>query len=663
MTVMSRENNFFARQARARKNRRLQVLLFAAAVSAIIAAATAALRLVWLVFLQFHTTTTFDPSAQAWKSTSSGMKFFDPAFFLFTGLLVVIVILGASIYKTYLLQGGGAAVAEMFGCRKIKADTDDPNERRLLNVVEEMSIASGIPVPLVYVMDSEHNINAFAAGHTLFDAAVTVTRGALDKLNRDELQGVIAHEFSHILNGDARLNLQMIGILFGILFLGIAGRKLLSTGKASSRAVIPQVVAGVLLVVIGYGGSFLGRLIQRAITRQQELLADATSVQFTRNPPGLAGALKKIGGSTFGALIISPAAAQAGHLFFAESQPASWLGFLATHPPLAERIRLLEPSFDGTFPIMKTEQQIPPAKYTTPYRLVVPSVVSGVALISAATADVVIAGGNPGPEHLAEGQAILNSLPADIIKSIQTPAGAASVIYALMMGNNKELRAAQTVALRRALVMHDETEPVLQLYRDLSSLKPQHRLPLIELAMPALSGLSGLEKRNFLLVLQTLINADGRVTLFELSVLWLLSVYLRTEPGASRNIDLSSFGQLGLAASILLAALANTGSKGNPAGAEAAFRAGVARIPELAARKPEFRYEEDFSYNKVNNALDRLSAAPLQVKQTLIDACAHCAFADSNVTDEETDLLRIIALALECPLPPFPESTPDPGVA
>ncbi len=250
MTVPPSEN-FFARQARARKNRRTRVLLFAAAVAAIIAAATAALRLVWLVFLQFHTTTTFDPIAQAWKPASVGMKFFDPAFFLFTGLLVIIVILGASVYKTYLLQGGGAAVAEMFGCRKIKADTDDPNERRLLNVVEEMSIASGIPVPLVYVMDSEHNINAFAAGHTLFDAAVAVTRGALDKLNRDELQGVIAHEFCHILNGDARLNLQMIGILFGILFLGIAGRKLISTGRGSSRAVIPQLVAGVLLVVIG----------------------------------------------------------------------------------------------------------------------------------------------------------------------------------------------------------------------------------------------------------------------------------------------------------------------------------------------------------------------------------------------------------------------------
>lgn len=639
------------------------MLLFAAAVAAIIAAATAALRLVWLVFLRFHTTTTFDPIDQAWKPASAGMKFFDPAFFLFTGLLVIIVILGASVYKTYLLQGGGAAVAEMFGCRKIKADTDKPNERRLLNVVEEMSIASGIPVPLVYVMDSEHNINAFAAGHTLFDAAVAVTRGALDKLNRDELQGVIAHEFCHILNGDARLNLQMIGILFGILFLGIAGRKLLSTGRASSRAVMPQLVAGVLLVVIGYGGSSLGRLIQRAITRQQELLADATSVQFTRNPPGLAGALKKIGGSAFGALIISPAAAQAGHLFFAESQPASRLGFLATHPPLAERIRLLEPSFDGTFPVIKIEQQTPPAKYTTPYRLVVPSVVSGAVLTSAATADVVNRVGNPGPEHIAEGQAILNSLPEDIRESIKSPVGAASVIYALLLEGDSELRAAQTNTLRRSLTVQNQTEQIVKLHRDLFDLRPQHRLPLIELAMPSLSGLTGLEKRNFLLILRALINTDARVTLFELSVLWLLSVYLRTEPEPPSNINLSSFGQLGLAASVLLAALANTGNKGNPAGAEAAFRAGVARIPELADRKPDFSYEEDFSYTKVNNALSRLSASPLKVKQVLIDACAHCAFADAHVTVEEMELLRIIALALACPLPPFPEPAPDLGVA
>ena len=658
MAVTHSATNFFARQTRARKNRRIQVILFAAAVAAIVAATTAALRLAWFLFLQTYTHTALDPGGQGWHQKLSGFTFFDPAFFIFTGTLIVMIIIGAGVYKTYTLQGGGPAVAEMLGGRRIKADTDNQNERRLINVVEEMAIAAGIPVPLVYVMDSEYNITAFAAGHTHSDAPVTVTRGALDKLSRDELQGVIAHEFSHILNGDMRLNIQMIGILFGILFLGIAGRKFLSTGRVSARAGIPALAVGVFLLVIGYGGSFLGRLIQCAITRQQELLADATAVQFTRNPPGLAGALKKIGGSTFGALIRSPAAALAGHLFFAESQSVLLFDFLATHPPLTERIRLLEPSFDGKFITVKDERQTPHPKYTTPHWGTTYNIPHGSVLLSVAAADVINRVGNPGPEHITQGQAILRSLPTDIRKSIKTPVGAACVIYALLMDGSDELRSAQAAALKHSSVVQGEVARIVQMCGDLADLKPEYKLPLIELAMPALSGLSIMERKNFLLIVHSLINADARVTLFELSVQWLLTRHLAPSARQSGGDAFFSFGQVGLHAAVLLAALANTGNRSSRAGAEAAFRAGLDRIPELAARKLDFSYEEDFSYIKVNNALNRLSASSFKIKEAVIDACAHCAFADKKVTVEEKELLRVIALALQCPLPPFVETWP-----
>ncbi len=640
------------------------MILFVIAVSIIVLVTTLAIRLVWYLYIYSHAYISFDAvEARDYHQKLSTFTFLDPAFFIFMAMAIVIVILAASLYKMHTLQKGGSAVAKMLGGRKISDGTADQAEHRLINVVEEMAIASGIPVPQIYVMDSEYNINAFAAGLTLSDATVTVTKGALEKLNRDELQGVVAHEFSHILNGDMRLNVQLIGILFGILFLGIAGRKFLSAGRVSLRAGIPALVAGVLLVVIGYLGSFLGRLMQCAIARQQEHLADASAVQFTRNPLGLAGALKKIGGSAFGSKILSPEARQASHLFFGESHPDVLFPFLATHPPLADRIRLLDPSFDGKFIAIKDDRQVPKTQYTTPYWGAMPNIPVTSPLLSVAAPDVINHVGNPTPEHLGQGQAILTSLSADIYQSIKNPTGAACVIYALLMGSDGPFRDMQTAALNRALAIKGNVDRIQRMCGDLSGLNQALRLPLIELAMPALSGLSSTEKRNFLLILNSIINADARVSLFELSVQWLLNRYLNPSEALFQNGTIYSSSWVGLDIVVLLSALAGTGNSGNVARAEEAFRAGVARIPELAKRKPAFCHEENMSYMKVNNALNHLTAASFKIKESVIDACAHCAFADKNVTAEERELLRVIALALQCPLPPFLEATTAPDAA
>ena len=649
-----RSTNFFARQARARKNGRRQLIAFFFAVAVIVLVTTLAIRLAWYLYVGTNAYTSFNAGeAHDYHQRLSTFTFFDPAFFIFMSMAIVIVILAASIYKMHTLKKGGGAVAEMLGASRIDSKTTDPAKRRLINVVEEMAIASGIPVPQVFVLDSEPNINAFAAGLELSDAAVTVTRGALAKLNRDELQGVVAHEFSHILNGDMRLNVQLIGILFGILFLGIAGQKFLSGGRVSLRAGLPAMAAGIFLVIIGQAGSFLGRLMQCAIARQQEFLADASAVQFTRNPPGLAGALKKIGGGAFGSRIGSAEARQASHLFFSESHPASWFSFLDTHPPLITRIRLLDPSFDGKFPRMADEPIAPKPIYTDPfggtghYRR--PSVRGA----SALAADVTSLVGSPLPGHLEESRTILDALPQDVREMAATPRGAASVVFALLIGRDASRREQQAAALNRTSVLQGDTEMVFSLGDQLAGLSNSLKLPLLELAMPSLSVMTGMEKRNFLLMLHSLIHADGKLSLLELSVQWILEKHLNPSEDLFRTIRKFSFSQVGLDIVTLLSALASAGHTHDKDKAQKAFDAGVARIPELAARKPVLSFQEIMSYAAVNRALQSLTDASFKIKESVVDACAHCAFSDQAVTFEEGELLRVVSLALQCPLPPF----------
>ncbi len=659
-----RSTNFFARQARARRNCRRQLIAFAFAVAVIVLVTSLAIRLAWYLYVGTNAYTSFNAGeAQSYQRQLSTFTFFDPAFFIFMSMAIVIVILSASIYKMHTLKKGGAAVAEMLGARRVAPGATDPDERRLVNVVEEMAIASGIPVPQIFVLDSENNINAFAAGLEISDAAVTVTQGALKKLSRDELQGVVAHEFSHILNGDMRLNVELIGILFGILFLGIAGQKFLSGGRVSMRAGLPAMAAGIFLVIIGHTGSFLGRLMQCAIARQQEFLADASAVQFTRNPPGLAGALKKIGGSAFGSRIGSPEARQASHLFFSESHPVGWFSFLDTHPPLITRIRLLDPSFDGKFPKITNELNAPKPMYAEPFGGTEQYNRPAVRGASAPAAGVTSLVGSPLPGHLEESRDILTALPQDVREIAATPRGAASIVFALLIGKDPSRRGQQTAALGRTMILRGDTETVFSLGVQLAGLSNSLKLPLLELAMPSLSVMTGMEKRNFLLMLHSLIHADGKLSLLELSVQWILEKHLNPSEDLFRTIRKFSFSKVGLDIVTLLSALASAGHASDKEKAQKAFDAGVARIPELAARKPALAFEENASYAAVNRALQSLTDASFKIKESVVDACAHCAFADQAVTFEEEELLRVVALALQCPLPPFIQPPPLPEAA
>ena len=632
----SRPANFFQRQADARSSCQKLVILFIAAVFLIIVALYFAIRLIWFIYLFTESFSTNTAKAHSYFAKLHAFTFWDPAFFIFIAAIVTLFILVASLVKMSTLQKGGGTIAEMLGGRLIPGTSKNPAERQLLNIVEEMAIASGIHVPLVFVLDKEKSINAFAAGLTLYDAAIAVTQGTLDQLSRDELQGVIAHEFSHILNGDTRLNIQLIGIIYGILVIGIIGGQILEHYRISARYVI-IFIGGIMLAIIGYTGSFLGRLIQSAVCRQRELLADASAVQFTRNPHGLANAFKKIGGYTFGSRINSVTTKQARHLFFGESHGSGlFSGFLATHPPLEERIRLLEPTFDGKFAKIKAVETLD----ATPR-------------ITTRPADIVSSVGNPGKESFGNSLALLALIPVQIREALNTPHGAASVICALLLGNDSKEKAAQLNALQRAIVLQGNIEEAVRFSELIAKLPQNIRLPLVQLAMPSLRSLNGMEKRNFLMIINALITADNQVTLFEFVIEWMLNKLLSDMENISSKASYFSYSAIGLDILIILRALACAGKIGSKEKAQQAFAAGIARIPEIESKKPDFYYEENIAFLRVSNALKQLNLASFKIKQSVIDACAHCAFADQTINANEAELLRVISLAMNCPLPPF----------
>lgn len=267
-----------------------------------------------------------------------------PELVFWTTLVVLAVILGACWHKSSEMRAGGSAVARSLGGVPVTADDGDLKRKRLLNIVEEMAIAARIRKPQVFVLPDEPGINAFAAGHSPDEAAVAVTQGALDKLDRDQLQAVIGHEFSHILNGDMKINMRLAAWIFGLYIITfLAGKVMRGRTRGKGGARLKIIAFGVFLA--GSAGMFAGRLLQAAVSRRREHLADASSVQFTRNPQALQSAFIIMAASAEGTALEHESSSEVAHMFFAGSA-SGWMskfgGMLATHPPLEERVRALD---------------------------------------------------------------------------------------------------------------------------------------------------------------------------------------------------------------------------------------------------------------------------------------------------------------------------------
>ena len=568
------------------------------------------------------------------------------------------LILGGSLWRFTQLAGGGASVASMLGGRPINSSTTDPDERKVLNVVEEMAIASGVPVPKVYLLAREKGINAFAAGYKPGDAVIGVTQGCVRLLTRDELQGVVAHEFSHILNGDMRLNIRLIAWIFGIMGLALVGRVLLEMRSRSSRDKNPLPLLGLALLLIGWIGVFFGRLIQSAVSRQREYLADASATQFTRNPEGLAGALKKIGGLAIGSRLESPRAAEVGHLFFANGLGSPFFSLFATHPPVSDRIRALDPAFDGQFPATRLAEDAAPAptrrRADRPAPAIIPLPNRGAfplppMIPALAMMDQV---GQPTAAHLHYAAGWRDALPASISAAAHEPMGASVLMYGLLLDADDAVRARQLEALS-AIAGDGVAQETQRLWPDIVAAANLARLPLVDMALPALSELSPDQFQRFDEAVQSLIEADEQISLFEYVLQKIVMRHLRPRFGHVRRSVTQYYALKPLLpdCALLLGLIAQAGHD-TPAEIAIAFRAGWR---QLGADTPvaDESVLETTDLSKLDVALVRLDQASPLLKKQILNAAAQTVAADGAIKEEEAELLRAIADTLDCPIPPF----------
>ncbi|MBI3876848.1 MAG: M48 family metallopeptidase [Verrucomicrobia bacterium] len=642
--------DFFAKQETARRHTGRLLLLFLVAVVCIIAAVHVVVDLALKI-----------------SERGAGSRFADPTLVVIdAGATLFVIIVGVAV--TYVnLAAGGKAVAESCGGRRVESATRDPQERRLLNVVEEMAIASGVPVPPVFVLEEENGINAFAAGRTTSDAVVAVTRGALEQLTRDELQGVIGHEFSHILNGDMRLNLRLASWLGGIMGLAVIGEILIrvlldssSSRRSSSRDSkdsgqigFALFIIGTGLFVIGYIGVFFARLIQAAVSRQREFLADASSVQFTRNPIGLATALEKIAGFKEGSRLHAPHAAMVRHMFFSNAAKPSWLDFImSTHPPIEERIHWLDPSFNPEMAKLAA-----PAVGPEPEEKTNDGNDESIPGISALAAGRRKAGALPEqvrtPRHanLRQATGFVASLPEPLLAATRDSHGACAVVYALLLSDDPALRQQQLQGLR-GLVGELVAQDLLKVETIEVLSESANKLSVLNLALVGLRRMDRAQFDQFHAALDYLIASDGLLDLFEFTLQKVLRRHLDVYFGitAAPKQQQTQLAALRDECVVLLSCLAHQGNKGDPARATAAYRAGLQLLALGVAPNTPF-VQDACKLDTLDSALDKLNGASFPLKKKILAACAAVVSTDGQVRVEEVELLRAVSDSLDCPMP------------
>jgi Zn-dependent protease with chaperone function len=650
--------NFFERQHQTRRNTRWLVVLFLIAVVLIVLAIN---TVVYLGVLLGGGVGRDLPVPADGHWLVAMHYWWQKPYGLWVTLGTLAAIAAGSLWTMAKLSGGGRAVAEMVGARRVRRTSEDVSERRLLNVVEEMSIASGTPMPFVYIMDEESAINAFVAGLRPTEAVLVVTRGALETLDRDELQGVIGHEYSHLLNGDMRLNIRLWGILAGILFIGQGGRFLLRVmaqggrgrsrgGGGSGQAGLMLLVVGLGLFIVGYIGLFFGRIIKAAVARQRESLADASAVQFTRNPPGLAGALWKIKQNVHGSLLESRYSEDMSHMCFGPSLSFAFDGLFATHPPLDERIKAVDPGFSARRIVkQRRERQGGPQTPSSPGAAQVASAPAAAMALAASAGQVAASVGNPGPAHLQYAHALHEAIPDVLLESARTPDGAKQLIYALLLA----VTDADKLGAAKRVLSSSEGESAIAavdaLLAPVMALNRRGRLPLLNLALPELKMMMPEDRRNFMRTAEGVVRADQRYTLFEFALLTILKDHLSANPESESEPKYFRTEDVAEEIGLLLTMFARAGAT-DAGTAEAHFRQ-VVHAYALTGIAPA--PAEALSADRLSTALAKLALLSPLLKQSLIGACADCVLIDGRVMPVEAELMQAVSETLDCPMPPL----------
>lgn len=641
--------NFFDAQDRARQTSRRLVAAYIAATIAIVLGVTGIVAFALFNF-----------SEAGYGYTAGDFIARQAPLLIGTALLTTLFILGSSLFKTSVLSAGGGRVATDMGGTLVPADVQDPLRRRLRNVVEEMAIASGIPVPEIYVLEQESGINAFAAGYSPSDAAVAVTRGTLELLDRDELQGVIAHEFSHILNGDMRLNIRLMGVLYGIMVLGLIGRMIVRGGHHSSiissrrnRGAPAVLLIGLGLAILGAIGVFFARIIKAGVSRQRELLADASAVQFTRQSRGIADALKKIGGYTESSLITSADPEEVSHMLFGTG--ARFSGLFATHPPLVQRIQALDPSFkESDFPRVDPRQDRAARQTRTTHKGFASDVTTalasgGAAVLADSIAETV---GDPESEHVEYAQQLRQSVPESLYQAAHSPDFAYLLTVALVLDRSGKTLERQ-LSLAKEQLGAERARLLQRYYEELAQTGAEYRLPLLAIAFPALKLRPTQELGYLVSLARRMIEIDGEIDFYEYCFYRILTsnLGLAIDPSGRRTATRSRKKELRQAAVSLLRILANYGHQSREHG-EAAFRAGREVLGGWA-RDLDYQSDQSFTVTALDHSLDVLLGLNSKGKETLLRAISATAAHDARLSIGEAELIRAVCATLDCPLPPI----------
>ncbi|HKJ17377.1 MAG TPA: M48 family metallopeptidase [Xanthomonadales bacterium] len=631
--------NFFENQDQARRSTRWLVIVFILAVLAIVAVIDLA------ILAAFGFASVELQQDGSWFSAISASENIP---LLAGGAIATTTVIGlASLFKTMALRGGGGKVARDLGGTLVSADTSDRRRRQLRNVVEEIALASGVPVPEIYVLEEESGINAFAAGYTPADAAVAVTRGALEKLKRDELQGVIAHEFSHILNGDMRINIRLMGALFGILVLALIGRRVLihsrfaSAGRSKDGA--PLILIALAVTAVGYIGLFFGRWIKAAVSRQREYLADASAVQFTRDPNGIGGALKKIAVYSDGSYLREDSE-EISHMLFGNG---SKMMMFSTHPPLTERIKRIEPGFQEeeletiAARIMRDqvreekERKSNSEEKKKPAGFDLRNIMEGI--------------GHPDFERILMAATLAAGLPVPVREAAHSPEWAPEVMFYTLLHDDAEIRERQLLAIAQNMGSESESQ-VRALLSSSGPAKPEQRLPVAELAFPALKRRPPDFLAKVLTTVEALSRADEQIDVFEFLLARVIArdLWESANPHAARIAGNKSLAALRDDALSVLAILARHGTE-NAETVRSAYQAGVSVI---GGESGELERTVPGDWAAVlDKALPRLDKLKAKDKKVLVEAMLAVVLHDEQLQPTELELLRVVCELIHVPLP------------
>ncbi len=629
--------NFFEYQDQARRQSRWLVFLFIVAVLIIIVVIDLAVLLAFAVM-----NTEGQQLALSMETVRSNIPTL-----LAGALITAAVIAVASLFKSASLRSGGGKVARDLGGVLVEADAQDPLRRRLYNVVEEIALASGIAVPEVYVLEQESGINAFAAGFTPADAAVAVTRGALEKLDRNELQGVIAHEFSHIFNGDMRLNIRLMGALFGILMLSLIGRRVLHgsyyVGRSKNNNGGAIVIIALVVMIVGYIGLFFGRWIKSAVSRQREYLADASAVQFTRDPDGIAGALKKIAIYS-DASYLNVETEEVSHMLFGDGEKMS---MFSTHPPMNERIRRIDRDYkpEQLHDLAKSIERKAKLKAEQQASREKPAGQRGGMFNADGIVDQI---GNPDFSRILMAAALASSIPDQISAAAHSNQWATEVLFYCLMDRDEEVREQQLLAIAQNMGS-DSEQRVRGLLSAAPELAREQRLPLLEISIPELKRRPPDYVERVLTTVKSLSEADGRTDVFEYLMAKIISQHLweSVNPQRVKLSGKKSLTQVADEAQKVIAVLALQGNV-RGAGVSDAYSAGIDLLNFQDGKNLPDIENWELTLDHVLPALDQLKPAD---KGRLVNAMIATVMADKKVRVEELELLRVMCAVIHVPLP------------